>query len=79
MARRFGSRGRPFGAHTLQPDWLAEYALKHQGVDVHHTVLQQVQSQHGGFLVLKPVGRDIAAAAIENEIVGAIPGFKLTA
>jgi hypothetical protein len=28
----------PFvGAHALQPDWLAEHALEHQGVDVDHT------------------------------------------
>lgn len=44
-------------------------------IDVYHAVLQQMQSQHGCFLVLKPVGGDFATAAIEDEVVGAISGF----
>ncbi len=54
---------------------LRRHPLEHQGVDVDHAVLQQVQSQHGCFLVLQPVGGDLATAAIEDEVVGAIPGF----
>jgi len=63
------------GAHALQPDRFAKHALEHQSVDVDHAVLQQVQGQHGCLLVLQPVGGDLATAAIEDEIVGAIPGF----
>jgi DNA-binding NarL/FixJ family response regulator len=46
-------------AHVFQPDRLAEHALNHQRVDA---VLQQVQSQHGCFLVFQPVGGDLAVA-----------------
>jgi hypothetical protein len=41
----------------------------------YHAVLQQVQAQHRRLLVLQPVGGDLAAAAIEDEVVGTIPGF----
>jgi hypothetical protein len=66
---------------VFQPGGLAEYALKHQRVDVDHAVLQQVQGQHSCLLILQPVGGDLAATAIEDEIVGApfqdsiIPGY----
>src|SRR5690349_5560770 len=64
----------PLGrSHPLNPDRLGEDALDHERVDKHHAVLQQVEAQHGRLLVLDTVGGDLAAAAVENEVVGRVP------
>ena len=50
-----------------------EDLLDHEGVDVNHAVLQQVQAKHADFLVLATVAGELAAAGKEDEVVGAVP------
>jgi hypothetical protein len=47
--------------------------LDHQGVDVDHTVLEQVQRQHADFMVLPAVAGHFVAPREEDEVIGAVP------
>jgi len=63
----------PFGRpHAFGPDRLAEDTLDHERMDVNETVLQQMEAQHGRLLIFQAVGGDLAAAAVEDEVVGRI-------
>jgi hypothetical protein len=50
----------------LCPIGLAQYTLDHERVDVDKADLQQVQRQHGEFLVLQIVGRKLTAFAVKD-------------
>jgi len=39
------------------PMWLGQDLLKHERVDVHHAVLQQMQAEHGDLVILAAVGQ----------------------
>ena len=52
---------------------LGEHVLKHQGVDIHQTRLEQVKREHGDFLIFEPIARDFAALTEEDEAIRAVP------
>lgn len=62
--------------HPLQPLLLHQHLLQHQGVGVNEGHLQQVKAQDRYLLVIEPVGGNFAALAVEDEAVGAVPGFN---
>jgi hypothetical protein len=47
--------------------------LDHQGVDVDEAGLEQVEAEHGEFLVLATVGGELTAVAVADEAVGGVP------
>ena len=66
-------RTLPFCCHPSHPRGVGQDILKHQGVDVHQTGLQEMQGEHRQLLVVEPIGRDLATFPVEDEAVGAIP------
>ena len=52
---------------------LVEDVLDHEGVEVHHGALQDPQAQHRQFLLVAPVGRDVAALAEVDDGVSRVP------
>jgi hypothetical protein len=60
-------------AELSRPLRLCQGLLEHEGVDVDHTVLEQMQSEHADFVVLAAVARELAMTCKENEVVGAVP------
>jgi hypothetical protein len=50
----------------LCPIGLAQHTLDHERVDVDKADVQQVQRQHGEFLVLQIVGRKLTAFAVKD-------------
>ena len=62
-----------FRLEPLAPCRIGQHALDHQRVHVDQAVLQQMQRQHGQLLVFQLVGRHLAALAIKDERVGAVP------
>ena len=67
----------PLGrSHPLNPDRLGEDALDHERVDEHHAVLQQVEAQHGRFLVFDTVGGDPAAGKAFLDMLGVFAEFE---
>lgn len=59
--------------HARQPCRLGQHPLQHQRVHIDQAVLQQVQRQHGQFLVLETVAGYLAAFAEEDEAMGPVP------
>jgi hypothetical protein len=51
--------------------------LDHQGVDVDKADLQQVERQHGELLVFQVVGSDLAAFAVDDELLASFQ-FSMT-
>ena len=41
------------------------------------THLKQVQREHQNLLVLQFIARELSTLSVQDEIVGAIPGFEL--
>ena len=64
---------RSSGSMRCVQSGLGQDTLNHQGVDVDKADLQQVECQHGEFLVLQVVGSDLTAFAVEDEVVGSVP------
>lgn len=60
------------GSHTRHPSRPAQHALDHRRVQIHRAVLQRVQGYRGRLLLLQPIGDDLAAAAINAEVVGRV-------
>ena len=54
---------------------LGERPFDQEGVNEHQTVLEQLETQGGDFLLLAAVGRKDALAAIAEKIVRGIPAF----
>jgi len=50
-----------------------EHLLQHEGVHKYHAVLQQVQVEHAQLVVVGSIAAELAAAAEEHEVVGAVP------
>ena len=61
------------GAELSRPLWLGQGLLEHQGVDINHTILKQMQREHADLMVLAAIARELAMASEENEIISAIP------
>lgn len=49
--------------HARRPGRLGQHVLHRQGVDVDEAILEQVQCKDRDFLILKPLGRHLAALA----------------
>src|SRR5207248_613690 len=63
------------GRQPPLPRGLCEHLLDHQGIDIYQTDLEQVEREHADLLVLPFIAGELAALAIQNEIVGAVPVF----
>ena len=50
---------------------LGEELLDHQRVHIHQAHLEQVQRKHQNLLILQPVGGELSALTIQDEIIGA--------
>ena len=61
------------GRHLVEVGRGRQHLLDHQRVDVYQTSLQKVQRQHCDLLILQAVRGDLAAFAVEDEAVGAVP------
>src|SRR5271165_1439747 len=46
---------------------------KHEGVDVNHAILEQMQCEHADFMVLATIAGHFASTGEEDEVVGAVP------
>ena len=58
-----------------RPVRLRQYLLQHEGVDVNHAVLKQMQREHADFMILATIADHFASAGEEDEVVGAVPLF----
>ena len=47
--------------------------MHHEGVDVDHGVLKEMQAEHAGLVILMPVADQFAALGEKDEVVGAVP------
>jgi hypothetical protein len=63
------------GGELSWPLWLRQHLLQHEGVDVHHAVLEEMQREHADLVILATVAGHFAAAGEEDEVVGAVPLF----
>jgi hypothetical protein len=54
-------------------NWVLQYLLHHESVDVHKAVLQQVKAEHGQLLAFSSIGGDFSAFAEQDKIVYIIP------
>jgi len=59
--------------HAGRPCRLHQHAPEHEHVDVDQAALQQVQRKHRQLLFVSLVRADLAAFAIQDEAVGAVP------
>jgi hypothetical protein len=55
------------------PVRLGQNLLQHEGVDVHHAVLEKMQVEHADLVILSAVADHFAATGEENEVIGAVP------
>src|SRR6266487_3594347 len=60
-------------AAGVSPFRLGEQVLDHQGVHVDERGLQDPQAQHAHLLLVAAVGGQVAALAVEDDRVGAVP------
>ena len=76
MGPEQGREGAPvFVRHPPGPLGLGEDLLEQQGVDVDEGRLEQVQGEDGDLLVLPVRAGELAALAVEDDLVGAVPGL----
>jgi hypothetical protein len=68
-----------FIRHSLGPLRFREDLLKEEGVDVDEGGLEQVQREHGDLLVFLVGAGELAALAVEEDLVGAVPGLHYLA
>ena len=54
---------------------MRQHLLQHEGVDLHHAVLEQMQGEHADLVILVTIANHFAAAGEEDEVVGAVPFF----
>ena len=59
--------------HPRLPFWLAQDTLHHERVDVDHGVLEEMQAEHAGLVVLMAVADQFATLGEKDEVVGAVP------
>jgi hypothetical protein len=52
---------------------LCQDLLQHQGVDIHHAILEQMQGEHADFMIFAAIAGHFAATSEEDKIVGAVP------
>jgi len=69
--RRQGAQVLP--RQTLLPVGLPQHLLSQQRIDVNQAHLEQMQAEQSQLLVRASVGRDLPAATVEDETVGAVP------
>jgi len=70
-----GQAALVLGVEHGGPVGVGEHVLEHEGVHVDQGGLQDPQAQHGRLLLVAAVGGDVAALAIEDHAVGAVPGL----
>ena len=56
------------GREPFRPLRLRQHLLQHEGVDVNHAILEQVQCEHGQFLVFQLVGTEFPMATVVDKI-----------
>lgn len=61
------------GSDFSRPLRLRQHLLQHEGVDVNHAVLEQMQREHADFMILATIADHFASAGEEDEVVGAVP------
>jgi hypothetical protein len=61
------------GREPFRPLRLRQHLLQHEGVNVNHAVLEQVQCEHADFMVLAAIADHFASTGEEDEVVGAVP------
>lgn len=61
------------GRELSRPLLLRQHLLQHEGVDVNHAVLEQMQREHTDFMILATIADHFASAGEEDEVVGAVP------
>ena len=59
--------------HGLLPARARQDLLDHEGVDVDHAVLNQVQREHADLVVLAAIAGHLTAPGEEHEVCGAVP------
>src|SRR5271170_2484083 len=52
---------------------LCQDLLQHQGIDIHHAILEQMQGEHADFVIFAAIADHFAATGEEDKIVGAVP------
>jgi hypothetical protein len=52
---------------------LCQDLLQHQGIYIHHAILEQMQGEHADFVIFVAIADHFAATGEEDKIVGAIP------
>jgi hypothetical protein len=55
--------------------WPCQHLLQHEGIDVDHAILQQMQCEHADFMVLTPIAHQFATACEEDEVSRTVPLF----
>ena len=74
MAPDQQSQGRVVAwRHGLLPARARQDLLDHEGVDVDHAVLHQVQRDHADLVVLAAIAGHLTAPGEEHEVCGAVP------
>ena len=68
-----GQRAQIPGRQLSGPLRLRKHLLQHEGVDVNHAILEQMQREHADFMVLATTADHFASAGEEDEVVGAVP------
>jgi hypothetical protein len=69
----WGQSPEIFRLQSVLPVRFCQNLLNHQGVTVHQAHLKQVHGKNSYLLLFPVVGSNLAAAAVEDEGVGAVP------
>ena len=51
------------GREPCRPLWLRQHLLQHEGVDVHHAILEEVQGEHADLVILATVAGHFTATS----------------
>jgi hypothetical protein len=71
-----GSQGaQVFSYQAFRPVRTVENALQHQGVDVDHAVLEEMEAEHTGFVIFGSIACEFAALGEEDKVVGTVPSL----